>query len=85
MCAESASSEDQALCHFKFFVYREYREMRHLGGKGEYQAFAEQASKCRELSRKGERMVRGSVPGCKRRTRFTCYCPAVLGSQRAYS
>ena len=45
MCQESGAPEvdKQALCYFRFFVYREYREMRFLGNPriGRYDKFSE--------------------------------------------
>lgn len=56
MCQEPTAPdiEVRALCHFRFFVYREYREMRHLGGKGVYDKFPDQSARCRKLAREGK-------------------------------
>jgi hypothetical protein len=55
MCQESnvAEIESQALCYFRFFVYREYREMRFLGNPriGVYGKFSHRYRELQQLSR----------------------------------
>jgi hypothetical protein len=55
MCQESnvAEIESQALCYFRFFVYREYREMRFLGNPriGVYGKFSHRYGELQQLSR----------------------------------
>jgi hypothetical protein len=55
MCRESnvAEIESQALCYYRFFVYREYREMRFLGNPriGVYDKFSRRYSELQQLAR----------------------------------
>jgi len=55
MCQEpnAAEIELQALCYFRFFVYREYREMRFLGNPriGVYGKFSHRYRELQQLSR----------------------------------
>jgi hypothetical protein len=55
MCQHSADHdiEKQALCYFRFFVYREYREVRFLGHPriGKYDKFSELYPRLAELGR----------------------------------
>ena len=55
MCQSSADHdiEKQALCYFRFFVYREYREIRFLGNQriGRYDKFAERYPVLAKLDR----------------------------------
>ena len=55
MCQQSTDHEieKQALCFFRFFVYREYREIRFLGHPriGRYDRFAERYSALSNLDR----------------------------------
>ena len=55
MCQEPnvAKVESQALCYFRFFVYREYREMRFLGNPriGAYAKFSHRYGKLQQLAR----------------------------------
>jgi hypothetical protein len=55
MCQEpnAAGIETQALCYFRFFVYREYREIRFLGNPriGVYGKFSHRYRELQELTR----------------------------------
>jgi hypothetical protein len=55
MCQEPnvAKIESQALCYFRFFVYREYREIRYLGNPriGAYGKFSHRYRELQELAR----------------------------------
>ena len=55
MCQESSAPEvdKQALCYFRFFVYREYREMRFFGNPriGRYDKFSDRYSQVLKLNR----------------------------------
>ena len=55
MCQEPhvPKIESQALCYFRFFVYREYREMRFLGNPriGTYDKFSHRYRELQELTR----------------------------------
>ena len=52
--AETRDAQRRALCYFRNLVYREYREVRHLGGQGTHPKWAnsEQERRCRELAKK---------------------------------
>jgi hypothetical protein len=55
MCQDptAAKIETQALCYFRFFVYREYREIRYLGNPriGVYHKFSHRYRELQELPR----------------------------------
>jgi hypothetical protein len=55
MCEDptAAKIETQALCYFRFFVYREYREIRYLGNPrvGLYDKFSHRYRELQELTR----------------------------------
>jgi len=55
MCQQSSDHEieKQALCYYRFFVYREYREIRFLGNTriGRYDRFAERYAVLAKLGR----------------------------------
>ena len=55
MCQEPnvAKVESQALCYFRFFVYREYREMRFLGNPriGVYDKFSHRYRELQQMGR----------------------------------
>jgi len=56
MCQQSTDHEieKQALCYFRFFVYREYREVRFLGNLriGRYDKFSERYADLQKLDRR---------------------------------
>jgi hypothetical protein len=55
MCQELTAPkiESQAFCYFRFFVYREYREIRYLGNPriGVYDKFSHRYRELQELTR----------------------------------
>ena len=57
MCeiGHAGGDEGRALCYFRFFVYREYREIRYLGNldTGRYEKFSDRYPDLYELTRRG--------------------------------